>query len=158
VFVEEFFVLQDDEEIALWDGTKATNWAEYVHADDAEVLVRFASGPLDGVPAVTRRAVGRAGEGGGGGAAWYVATRLDDQGIDGILDELPISPVIPPQDGVEAVRRIGRDTSYLFIINHADSERFVTVQGHDLVTGRAVDETLRVPAGDIAVVRETSDL
>jgi beta-galactosidase len=152
VFVEEFFVLQDDEEVRLWDGTTARNWTEHVHADDAEVLVRFASGPLDGVPAVTRRAVG-----GGGGVAWYVAARLDDEAIDAILDELPVDPVIPPQDGVEAVRRLG-DASYLFILNHADSERFVPVQGHDLVTGRAVDGTLRVPAGEVAVIRETSDL
>ncbi|GAA1037542.1 beta-galactosidase [Virgisporangium ochraceum] len=147
VFVEEFHVLLDGDEVALSDGSTATDWTEHVHADDAEVLARFASGPLDGLPAVTRRAVGA-------GAAWYVAARLDDGGLDRIVADLPVTPVVPPQDGLEAVRRVGDDGTYLFVLNHSDVERTVPARGHDLVTGGAVDGTLRVPAGGVAVVKE----
>jgi beta-galactosidase len=150
VFVEEFFVLLDSEEVTLSDGSKAMNWTECAHADDAEVLVRFASGPLDGQPAVTRRAVGA-------GSAWYVAARLDDAGLDAVLGRLPLTPVVPPQDGLEAVRRVNESATYLFVLNHGGKELSVPAKGHDLVTGRAVAGTLRVPSGGVAVVRETSD-
>jgi beta-galactosidase len=147
VFVEEFFVLLDGEEVALDTGAKAVNWTEFVHADDAEVVARFTH---TGQPAVTRRPVGR-------GSAWYVAARLDDDGLDGILGGLPVQPVVPPQEGLEAVRRANGSATYLFVLNHSDIERIVPARGHDLVTGHAVDGTLHVPAGGVAVVRETSD-
>lgn len=147
VFVEEFHVLQDGERAGLDSGVTAVDWTEHVHADDAEVIARFAA---TGRPAVTRRAVGA-------GSAWYVAARLDDAGLDAIVGGLPVDPVVPPQGGLEAVRRANESATYLFVLNHGDIERIVPARGHDLVTGRAVDGTLRLPAGGVAVVRETSD-
>ena len=142
VFVEEFFVLADDERVELDIGASAADWTECVHADAADVVARFTSGPLAGGPAVTRRTVGA-------GEAWYVAARLDEAGLDRILDALPLRPVVPPRDGLEAVRR-GR---YLFLLNHSDVDLVVPAQGWDLVAGAAVDGSLRIAAGGVAVIR-----
>ncbi len=73
VRVEEFFPLPPGEVVALDDGSTGTLWSELLTADGAEVLARYADGPLAGGPALTRRAVGA-------GAAWYSSTRLDPAG------------------------------------------------------------------------------
>jgi len=107
----------------------ATIWAEYIHTSDAEVIATFGSGPLEGWPAITRRATGD-------GAAWYVGTQLTGSGLgdllDRVLDEAGVVGVLGAAvDGVEAVRRGGR----LFLINHLDDP--VTVAGLAL-EGRGV--------------------
>ena len=65
--VEELFPLTSDESATLENGGTATLWTEDVTATAATVLDRYASGPLAGRPAVTRRDVGD-------GGAWYLST------------------------------------------------------------------------------------
>ena len=119
---------------------------------------------MPGVPAVTRRGLGDAdGDGDGtGGAAWYVATRLDPAGADAltgrVLSEAGVEPVVADVPvGVDVTRRRDGERSWLFVVNHTDAEVALDVTGHDLVAERDVDGAdgpLRVAAGGCAVVRE----
>ncbi|WP_238450584.1 Beta-galactosidase C-terminal domain [Micromonospora sp. 4G55] len=56
--------------------------------------------------------------------------------------------------GVEVVRRRAGDRSWLFAINHTDAEVRLDVTGTELLGGARCAGELRVPAGEVAVVRE----
>ena len=96
VRVEELFPLASDETASLENGGTATLWSEDVTATAATVLDRYASGPLAGRPAVTRRDVGA-------GGAWYLSTLPDDVSFDALLgDLLDAAGVNPVIDGSAA--------------------------------------------------------
>ncbi|MEV0005766.1 beta-galactosidase [Micromonospora sp. NPDC050980] len=151
VRTEEFFPLRDGETVRLDDGARADVWTEWLHAEGAEVLAAYADGPLPGVPALTRHAVGA-------GAAWYVGTRLDDAATDRLvarlLAEADVRPATPAPAGVEVVRRRAADRSWLFVVNHTDESARLPVTGAELLTGERCDGELTVPPGEVAVVRE----
>jgi beta-galactosidase len=151
--VEEFFPLRQGETVRLDDGSSADVWTEWLHPRGAEILASYEDGPLPGVPAVTRH-------GRGHGTAWYVATRLDDKGTADLVERLlraaGVEPVAGSQPGVEVVRRSGSGRSYLFVLNHTADDASVDAHGEDLVSGRRCAGRLEVPAGAVAVVRETN--
>jgi len=153
VRTEEFVPLREDESVRLTggvlDGTTADVWTEQLHAVDAEVVSSYDDGPLPGVPALTRRQVGR-------GAAWYVATRTDAAGTAALVRRLcdDVGIAVHDQAGVEVVRRTGDTASYLFVINHTGTAAEVPARGVDLVAGAACPGSVKVPAGGVAVVRE----
>ncbi|MET8362820.1 beta-galactosidase [Micromonospora sp. NPDC005194] len=151
VRTEEFFPLRDGERVRLDDGSTADVWTEWLHADDAEVLASYTDGPLPGVPALTRRPVGA-------GAAWYVGTRLDEPATDRLvarlLDEAGVRPAAQAPTGVEVVRRRDGERTWLFAINHTETEVRVAARGTELLTGTRCAGELTVPAGEVAVVRE----
>jgi beta-galactosidase len=152
VRVEEFFPLDRDETVALSQGV-GTWWSEDVTAlPGTEVLRTYASGPLAGRPAVTRRDTG-------GGAAWYLSTLPDDTTLGELLGDVlgaagvaPAVAGLPP--GVEATRRVGADGSWLFLLNHTDAAHDLVATGYDLVADRRVDGVVALPPGTVAVVRE----
>ena len=148
---EEFFPLREGERVTLDDGSTADVWTEWLHPAGAEVLASYADGPLPGVPALTRHAVGA-------GAAWYVGTRLDQAATDRLVARLLAeSGARPPVDapaGVEVVRRRAGERSWLFAINHTDTHARLAVSGVDLLADTRCDGELLVPAGAVAVVRE----
>src|SRR6478672_7319815 len=152
VRVEEFFPLGPDDTVALADGT-GTWWSEDVAAlPGSEVLASYASGPLAGRPAVTRRDAGA-------GAAWYLSTLPDDATLGALLDDVLSAAGVEPAIaglplGVEATRRVGTEGSWLFLLNHTDAAHEVGATGYDLVADRRVDGALALPPGAVAVVRE----
>ena len=124
----------------------------------SEMCIRdraYVDGPVPGVPALTRNAHGE-------GAAWYVATRLEQDAVDALvrrlLSEAGVDPVVPPAAGLEAARRRAADgRSWVFLVNHGDQPLDVTVSGLDLVSERPTDGVLRLGAGGVAVVEEELD-
>ena len=108
-------------------------------------------GPCAGDLAITRRA-------NGGGVAWYVGTRLDSDGLGEFLDTVArqagVEPAIaglPP--GVEAVRRHGPGSGYLFVMNHQDRQVVVPVEGTDVLSGGLWSRSTSLAGGDVAVIR-----
>jgi beta-galactosidase len=154
VSTEEFFPVDPDVELALSNGSTATTWAEWVHLRGASAVATFETGPLVGVPAVTRNTFGE-------GTAWYLATNLDAEALRGVLATaaakagVPV-PVATP-DGVELVRRRGAEHDYLFVINHTDAAFDVRATGTELTTATTVDGSLAVAGGEVRVVRESRD-
>ena len=167
VRVEEFHPLLAGETVRLSGpqgiGGSAAVWTEDLHvvAPDTETVLRYADGALQGVPAVTRRAVGD-------GVAWYVATRPDSTTTAGLLAQacadagVEATAAVP--SGVEVVRRRRADDSYLFVLNHTHLPAPVEVHGTDLVTGTVAgadtgtgtEGKLTVPPGGVAVVHESN--
>jgi beta-galactosidase len=156
VRTDELFPLLPGETVGLTgdvpSGATADLWSERVRLTDAEAIARYADGPLTGVPAVTRRAWG------GGGAAWYLATRPDPGTRAALLHRISQEAGVRPERevpaGVEVVRRLGADADYLFLIDHAGAGAEVTADGTELLTGKPVRGSVTVPAGGVAVVRE----
>ncbi|RLP86811.1 beta-galactosidase [Micromonospora sp. CV4] len=151
VRTEEFFPLREGEQVRLDDDSTADVWTEWLHPEGAEVLAAYTDGPLPGVPALTRHPVGA-------GAAWYVGTRLDEPATDRLVarlvDEAGVRPAAQAPTGVEVVRRRDGERSWLFAINHTESEVRLAVTGTELLTGTECAGELTVPAGEVAVVRE----
>ncbi|WP_081913113.1 beta-galactosidase [Glycomyces sp. NRRL B-16210] len=151
-WTDEFYPLQEGERTALDNGAAVEDWTERVHLEDAEAVLRYASGSLSGGPAVTRRAVS-------GGAAWYVSAPLDDTTVDDLAERLAaeagLTRTVEAEPGLEAVRRIGADHSYLFLLNHTDTDLKVAADGRDLLTDTRVGPETAVPAGGVRVLRES---
>ena len=150
-WADEFYPLQVGERATLDDGSSVADWTERVHLDGAEAVVSYTSGSLAGGPAVTRRQVGR-------GAAWYVSAPLEPAAVDRVtarlLAETGIARTVEAPPGVEAVRRVGDDRSYLFLLNHTGDEHTVAATGTELLTGTDVEPRVTLPPGTVRVVRE----
>ncbi|TDB77943.1 beta-galactosidase [Micromonospora sp. KC723] len=149
---EEFQPLPEGATVGLDTGWRAGRWTELLRVTGAEVVARYADGDLAGVPAVTRRTTS------GGGAGWYLATDLDERGltelVGRLLDETGVGPVTVVAPGIEAVRRSSGTRSYLFLLNHGDTEGHASATGMDLLTGTRHDGQVALPAGGVAVIRE----
>lgn len=148
--VEEFHPLLAAGQLKLSDGGVSTIWSEHVHLAGAEAVQAFSEYPLEGVPSLTRHAVGS-------GAAWYLATFPDRDGIESLVDRLlaesGVVPAATADAGVELMRRRAADGgSFLFAINHTRSAAAVEAAGVDLLTGTAFAGT--VEAGAVAVIAE----
>jgi beta-galactosidase len=147
--VDEFLPLRQGERVRLDDGSTADLWSEAIVPSGADTVLAYVDGPAAGGPALTRHTVGR-------GRAWYVSTRPADLG--GVLRRAYADAGLTPPDlpdGVELVRRVGDDQSYAVVVNHRDDEVDVSVAGWELLTDSPCGPTLRVPAGEVRVVRET---
>ncbi|HET9381802.1 MAG TPA: beta-galactosidase [Streptomyces sp.] len=152
--VDEYLPLRADDTIRLSDGGTATLWAERVEPEGCIPRLRFADtpqgGPARGGPALTRHTYG-------GGTAWYLATRPAPDTLRALLRQITegagVRPTAVVPDGVEAVRRTGPDGSFLFLINHTDTDIAVpaTPTGHP-PTGTG--GRTRIPAGGVTVLRE----
>jgi beta-galactosidase len=154
VRVEEFFPLREGENVTLDDGSRADVWTELLHLEGAAAIASYTSGPVTGVPAITRNDYGA-------GTAWYAGTRLDDQATsrltDRLLAEAGVKPPLTPVPGLEVVTRANDTATFLFLINHTTSDIDVELEGRELLTSETVTGTLRVPAGEVRVVHRTVD-
>lgn len=128
------------------------SWAEWVEADaDVEVRGRYASGVLDGLPAVTRRSSGS-------GSASYVSAMLTPDGMLTVFGDLLRAAGLPVREqtdvNAEAVTRSNDDTDYTFLLNHgAEPLAFdVPASGVDLITGDHISGVVELPGYGVAVV------
>jgi beta-galactosidase len=127
-------------------------WMDNLEVNDAEVLGMYRSGPFDGTPAVTLKRFGA-------GQVIYVGTSLDDVGqallMGKVLDETGITSGVPSPDNVEIVHRVHEGTDYWFVLNHGPVAQEVRLpaRGIELLTGRAITETVIVDGLDVLVVR-----
>jgi beta-galactosidase len=147
---EEFHPLLEGGQVTLSDGTTGRIWTEHVHAEGAETLATFTGYPLDGVPALTRRTTGS-------GAAWYLATLPDREGIERLLDRLlaeaGVAACAEAEAGVELTRRVAANgRSFLFAINHGRQDAAVKADGVELLGGGRFGGN--VPGGGVAVIAE----
>jgi len=131
----------------------ADTWTDHLALDGAEVVATYADGPVAGGPAVTRHAHGR-------GYGWYVSTRLDDDGLRAVLAAAYRDAGLAPREpgvgrDVEIVVRRGGEHDYTFVLNHGAEPASVAATGDELLAGTPVDGWLKVPAGEVAVVRST---
>jgi beta-galactosidase len=151
VVVDEFWPVPPGTEVevafAAGERAVAREWSEWLVAEGAEPVATYASGVLDGQPAVVRNRLGD-------GVVYYSSAGLDERGLGLLLGaaarEAGVEPVGHAPAGVELTRR----GSYLFVLNHNDEPVEVQdVEGVDLLTGEAVNGSLRLEPLGAAVVR-----
>jgi beta-galactosidase len=150
--VEEFLPLPAGERVRLDNGSVADVWAEEIVPHGAESMATYVDGPAAGGPAITRFARGR-------GQAWYVSTRLGGADLDTLLrrvcSEAGITPLSDVDAGLEVVRRVADDATYVFAINHGDRDTTLAAEGTELLSGTACTATITVPAGEVRVIRQS---
>lgn len=136
----------DPGETVECDGFRGTLWSEEIEAaGDADEVVPYKGGELDGLPAVLRK-----------GRAWYVSTLPEPSELRGLLARVAADTGVRPvldglPEGVEAVRR----GEVLFVLNHGRDEVMVGVPGtyRDLLTGTQVNGSLSLGRYGVAVLR-----
>jgi beta-galactosidase len=153
--VEDFLPLGPDQVIPVRfqddSETTGTIWSELVDPGAAEVLATYDGGTLKGKPAVTRHRFGT-------GTAAYVSTVLHEKAMAVFLTSTwklaGVASIVDLPPGVEAVRRQGEGRSFLFVLNHHDTETLVHPgQGVDLMSGESVGPAgLRLPAYGVAII------
>jgi beta-galactosidase len=148
--IEEFFPLLQSDTIALSEFGAGSKWSERGTVGTARVLAEYASGPVQGSPAVTQNAFGK-------GNAYYVGTSLTTEGASALLAqvaaEASIAPFVPVPQDVEVVLRSNTSTSWAFVINHTSEDVALSIDGVDLLAGSPTGGSLTVDAGGVAVVR-----
>ncbi|QYH35232.1 beta-galactosidase [Salinibacterium sp. M195] len=150
-WTEQFFPVLPETKLVLNDGGLAATWAEHVRPTSADVVAEFASGPMIGGPAITRNTFGS-------GAAWYVATALDESSFADLMgraiNEAGVEQLDVPA-GVEVVTRSNDSARFRFVINHSAHEITFPADGAELLTETAVTGSVTVPAGGVRVIRLT---
>ncbi|MFB6848734.1 beta-galactosidase [Streptomyces sp. NPDC056373] len=121
-------------------GARARLVFEIVLPRGAEPVATYGTDFYAGTPAVTRHPFGE-------GEAWYVATVLDQPGVDQVVRRiLTRHDLLGPYAGhpaVETANRVAPDgTRLLFLLNHAPQPAHLTAFGTatDLLTGKRVAE------------------
>lgn len=148
---EQIVPRADGDLVTLSNGMTGGSWTELLRAESAGVIARYDSGPLAGMPAITRREVGD-------GIVTYVSTKLEQESLDAFLSESAaeagIEALFPEARvfGVEAVRRRGGGGDYLFLLHHGELPVRVDGRGVDLITG--AEDRIELAPGRAAVIRE----
>jgi beta-galactosidase len=143
-------------EVAFADGTGTTAdwWQDSIHPESATVVASYASGALDGRPAIIENRFGD-------GRVLYLGTRLGGEALRDVMlaavREAGVAPLV--QDAapfVEAARRDNGNGEFLFLLNHSDTETAtvaVPEEGVDLLSGVPVRGSLPLAPLAVAVIR-----
>jgi beta-galactosidase len=160
VRVDEAWPLRHDaEETVHFDegeGSRVRDWTEWLALEGAAAIAHYASGVLEGLPAVVRNVLGD-------GVVYYCSARLDPDGFARLARRLTreasVAPLLDASAGVEVTRRSADDRSYLFLLNHTDAERVVDlggIQGFELLGCSEVSDRITLDPLGVAVLRERS--
>ncbi|MBO5503432.1 MAG: beta-galactosidase trimerization domain-containing protein, partial [Lachnospiraceae bacterium] len=131
IWVEETDALpREAENHFSWDGKRYPGKlvCDLLHTEGAEAVSDYEEDFYAGMPALTQNRFGE-------GQAWYVATASDGEFYDAfvkrICEEAGVQPALgslgDAWNDVEATAREIENTRYLFILNHANEPRCVTL-------------------------------
>jgi beta-galactosidase len=149
VRVEEYAPHNSAESVSVEGGVtfSTTQWAEVMHAEEAEVLATFRGGLADGGPALTRKRNRK-------GNAWYLAADATEAAARAVLELILTTvsdPVIRADGslplGVEEVRR----GTLTFLISHRQDAVRLPRAGYDVLADTAVEEIV-LEAHGVAVL------
>ncbi len=153
VWIEEFLPLRRGETLQLESPAGPVTgrvWADHLRVDGAEVVARYADGPLPAGAAVTRNQLGR-------GHGWYLSTGLDVDSLPAVLGPVYADAGLRPSglpEEVEVVTRHADGHRYVVAINHTPVEaRLELPISHDLLADAPASSPVIVPAGGVRVLR-----
>ncbi|GAB3460821.1 beta-galactosidase [Actinophytocola sediminis] len=144
--VEEFRPLRAGETVELDNGATGDVWTELIRPHTATTVLSYRDGPAAGAPAVTRHQLGE-------GTAWYVSTRLSGDDLGDVLRDACLDARVDPRDDLPAGVEVVRRGEFLIAINHTDGDAKLPALGVELLTDTPCEGLLRVPAGEVRVVR-----
>ena len=151
--IEEWAPLLPNESVMLDDGSVGTIWTDDIDlTSDVHVLRKYASGELEGKPAVTLKSHGN-------GSAAYVSTRLNVDGLKSLLPELlqnsAVESGLPKslRSTIELAVRTDGKTEWEFWINRTDKEVDVSNAPGQLVLATGGGSVGKLAGRGIAVFR-----
>jgi beta-galactosidase len=127
-------------------------WCDVLAPTTAQTVARYRGEYYAGRAAVTLNRFGR-------GQAVYVGTvgdaALHDALVDWLVETAGVTPALTTLDGVEAVERWKDGYRLLFLLNHADQPRDVTLPQPmtDLLTGQAVKGQVTLEPKAVMILR-----
>lgn len=131
----------------------AVHYADWLRPRGATVLATYTDWHVQSFAALTRHVYGR-------GVGWYVGTvfsedQFYDQLIRALLHDARITPLITPPPGVEVSIRRGARHELIFLINHSEEPRTVTVPSGciDALTCERVSGTVHLDRHGVVVLR-----
>lgn len=132
----------------------ATILCDLLHLQGAESLSSYESDFYEGMPVLTCNTFGE-------GKAYYVATSSDTEFyhdfVGDICKELDICPVISAPENVEATIRENENGSFLFLLNHENSDVEITMdkEGEDILTGNKykTGDICRLTKAGVAIIK-----
>jgi beta-galactosidase len=134
------------------DTLTAIDYVDWVTPKGAEVWARYGRWPLEPFAAVTRNRAGR-------GVAWYVGTvfwedAFYDHLIDHLLGEAGVERWVNLPAGVETSVRQGAGRRLVFLINHNDTDRSVTIAPgkRDVLAGQVLGDRVTLGPFGVAVI------
>ncbi len=148
------YALGQTNSIAAADGLSyaCELWSDIITLEGADVLATFERDYYAGRPAVTRHTLGQ-------GHAYYLATRPEhaymDPLLSGICGEAGVASY-NAAPGLEVVRRVRDDTSFLFALNHSPVrvELPITGTAWDLLADQTWQGTITLDPLQAVVLRE----
>jgi beta-galactosidase len=103
---------------------KADLLCDIIHTEGAETIARYMDDFYAGTPAVCRNSYGK-------GKVWYLGSRPEARFLYRFVaftcGELGITPVFPPQEWIEATRRIKGEREFIFVLNHNKGAAEITI-------------------------------
>jgi beta-galactosidase len=128
-------------------------WCDVLQPKGAEVVGRYTQEYYAGQPAITLHRLGKGKVvyvGALGGADLYEAL------ADWLLGLADVQSILPVPQGVEVTERWQDDRRLLFVLNHGDEEREITVPGRfsNLLNGESISGTAAIEPKDVLVLVE----
>ncbi|MBM4164441.1 MAG: beta-galactosidase [Lentisphaerae bacterium] len=133
--------------LGLKGAFKAHTFCDLIHAEGAEVMASYGGQFYKNTPAVTMHRQGK-------GKAIYIGAKTDEDFLDAlygaVTTTLGIRSAVPGRipEGVLVRTRTDGETTWTFVLNFRRTPQTVEMgQGRhrDLITGKAVGESLRLP-------------
>ncbi len=156
LYAEEIDTLYptDRNAVLLDDAAKplaVRDYCEIVKPQGCQVIGQYCDDFYAGTPAVTRNAYGE-------GSAWYVAARIDDEGMEEVYKAVWAAAGLAPKTlpkGIELAEREADGCCYTFYFNWLAEPQQVSIHpgGYDLISGGPAAPLLLLPSYGAAVVR-----
>jgi beta-galactosidase len=142
------------------NGPLAGSWKtdllyDIVHTEGAQTVARYANDFYAGTPVICRNNYGK-------GSVWYFGSRPEAAFMDRfaalVCGECGITPEFPPQEGIEATRRVKGEKEFIFVLNHneAGTEVIIPFACRDLLTDStfAPGACHSVPAAGVLILEK----
>jgi len=132
----------------------ASMLCDLLHTEGAETLASYEEDFYAGMPVLTKNAFGK-------GFGYYVASRSSDEFYRNYLGEIcreaGITPIMDTPDGIEVTRRINRNGTFVFVLNHTEETQEITLPfaGIDLLSGKRYEagDPLPLEKKDVAILK-----
>ena len=129
-----------------------TQWSDVIYLHGAETIAHYLDDYYAETPAVTHHQYAQ-------GISFYVGTLLDEQGLSWLLaratTEAKVRAAPAKPIGVELIQRRAEGQTWLFALNYSAQPVEVALDraGHDLISGKIVDQSIVLGPSDIAIVQ-----
>jgi len=128
---------------------------DIIQTEGAETIARYADDFYAGTPAICRNSYGK-------GQVWYLGSRPEAKFLYRFValtcGECGITPVFPPQEWIEATRRIKGEKEFIFVLNHNKSAAEITIPFacRDLLTDKnfASGEGYSLPLAGVVILEK----